>query len=124
VPIDIDTLTEAQLIDLNRRIVQRLRTIRDLRAHTTMLYFSIGDRVAFDADGRRVAGTLTRYNRKTVTIISDDGAGWNVSPTLLTRLDADDPDFTPQHDHHPGNPKITRPQIHPRPDSPEPRNHP
>jgi hypothetical protein len=30
---------------------------------------------------------LTRYNRKTVTVVTDDGQRWNVSPTLLRRSD-------------------------------------
>ena len=29
---------------------------------------------------------LTRYNRKTVTVISDTGQRWNVSPRLLRRV--------------------------------------
>jgi hypothetical protein len=28
---------------------------------------------------------LTRYNKKTVTVIADDGRQWNVSPGLLRR---------------------------------------
>ncbi len=31
--IDIDRLTEAELIDLNRRIVERLRLLQQMRAH-------------------------------------------------------------------------------------------
>ena len=38
-PIDIDRLTESELIDLNHRIVARLRFMRQLNAHTTMLEF-------------------------------------------------------------------------------------
>ena len=86
-PIDIDTLTENDLRDLHHRITQRLRMIHQLRAHSTMLEFSIGDRVAFNADGRRITGVLTRYNRKTVTIIADGGHNWNVSPGLLVRAE-------------------------------------
>jgi hypothetical protein len=29
---------------------------------------------------------LTRYNRKTVTVITDDGHHWNVSPQFLRRV--------------------------------------
>jgi len=84
--IDIDTLTEAELIDLNHRIVARLRVLRDMRAHTGMLEFRIGDRVTFQPPGRRpLEGVLTRYNRKTVTVITADGGQWNVSPDLLRR---------------------------------------
>ena len=31
-------------------------------------------------------GLLTRYNKKTVTVITDDGRQWNVSPNLLSRV--------------------------------------
>ena len=87
--IDIDRLTEAELIDLNRRIVERLRFLQHMRAHQRMLEFRIGDRVAFQADGRgTVEGMLTRYNRKSVTVITDDGQHWNVAPGLLTRAAA------------------------------------
>ena len=72
--IAIDGLTEAELIDLNRRIVERLRLLQQVRAHRQMLEFRIGDRVAFRADGPgTVEGMLTRYNRKSVTVITDDG---------------------------------------------------
>jgi len=50
--IDIDKLTEADLIDLNHRIVERLRFLRQMRAHADMLEFRIGDRVEFQPDGR------------------------------------------------------------------------
>ena len=86
-PIDIDKLTEAELIDLNRRIVERLRFLHQMKAHAKMLEFKIGDRVAFQADGGGVIeGMLTRYNRRTVTVITDDGRQWNVSPAFLSRV--------------------------------------
>ncbi len=86
--IDIDKLTETELIDLNHRIVARLRFFSQMRSHARMLEFKIGDRVSFQPEGRRdVVGMLTRYNRKTVTVLTDDGQRWNVSPTLLRRAD-------------------------------------
>jgi hypothetical protein len=89
VTIAIDGLTEAELIDLNRRIVERLRLLQQMRAHKQMLEFRIGDRVAFQADGRcTVEGMLTRYNRKSVTVITGDGHQWNVAPGLLSRAAA------------------------------------
>jgi hypothetical protein len=84
--IDIDSLTEAELIDLNNRIVARLRFFNQMRAHAQMLEFKIGDRVAFQpADCPLMAGMLTRYNKKTVTVITDSGEHWNVSPGLLRK---------------------------------------
>ena len=82
--IDIDRLTEDELVDLNHRIVARLRFLHQMRAHAEMLEFKIGDRVMFQPPGQGQAeGMLTRYNKKTVTVITDDGRQWNVSPELL-----------------------------------------
>ncbi|MBM4349230.1 MAG: hypothetical protein FJ106_05000 [Deltaproteobacteria bacterium] len=86
--IDIDELTEAELVDLNHRIVERLRFLNQMRAHGRMMEFKIGDRVTFEPAGRPpVSGMLTRYNRKTVTVITDDGQHWNVSPMLLRKVE-------------------------------------
>jgi hypothetical protein len=88
--IDIDNLTEAELVDLNNRIVERLRFLSQMHAHAEMLEFKIGDRVAFQPAGRgEVIGMLTRYNRKTVTVITDDGQRWNVSPTFIRKVTKD-----------------------------------
>jgi len=86
--IDIDQLTEAELIDLNHRIVERLRFLDQMRAHVEMLDFRIGDRVTFQPPGQGpLEGMLTRYNKKTVTVITDTGQRWNVSPALLGRIE-------------------------------------
>lgn len=85
--IDIDRLTEAELVDLNNRIVARLRFLTQMRAHAQMLEFRVGDRVSVQPDGRPVlVGMLTRYNKKTVTVITEDGEHWNVSPALLRKV--------------------------------------
>jgi len=35
-------------------------------------------------------GTLVKYNRKTVTVLTDEGQRWNISPHLLSLVeDAD-----------------------------------
>ena len=85
--IDIDQLTEPELIDLNNRIVERLRFLHQARAHTRMLDFKIGDRVSFQPEGRAmVVGMLTRYNKKSVTVITEAGERWNVAPHFLHRI--------------------------------------
>ena len=82
--IDIDRLTEAELIDLNHRIVERLRFLQQLRSHVEMLEFRIGERVEFQPDGQPLqAGVITRYNKKTVTVLTDAGQRWNVAPQFL-----------------------------------------
>jgi hypothetical protein len=74
--INIDELTEAELIDLNHRIVERLRFLNQMRAHGQMLEFKIGDRVTFQPGSRPpVVGMLTRYNKNTVTVPMMDNIG-------------------------------------------------
>jgi len=84
--INIDTLTEKELIDLNHRIVERLKFIASMRAHAEMMEFSIGEKVCFSPPGHGdLVGILVKYNKKTVTVLTEDGQKWNVSPYLLTR---------------------------------------
>jgi hypothetical protein len=50
--IEIDKLSEEELIDLNHKIVERLRFLNQMRTHSQMLDFKIGDRVTFQPQGR------------------------------------------------------------------------
>ena len=82
--IDIDKLTEKELIDLNNRIVERLKFLETMRAHAEMMEFSVGEKVCFHPLGRgMMVGVLVKYNKKTVTVLTEDGQKWNVSPHLL-----------------------------------------
>jgi hypothetical protein len=87
--INIDSLSEEELVDLNHRIVARLRFLGQMRSHSVMLDFRIGEKVKFRPTGRpELIGTLTRYNKKTVTVITESGEHWNVAPGLLSRLES------------------------------------
>jgi hypothetical protein len=62
-----------------------------MRAHSQMLDFRIGDRVTFQPEGRPpLFGIITRYNKKTVTVITDNGQHWNVTPGLLRTANSTD----------------------------------
>lgn len=99
--IDIDHLTEAELVDLNHRIVQRLRLLGQVRAHKAMLEFRIGDRVTFEPEGSDpMFGIVARHNKKSVTVITDDGHRWNVSPSFLRPAESSrEQDKTPEGGH-------------------------
>lgn len=85
--IDINQLDEAQLVELNRRIVARLRYLQEARTHHQMLSFNVGDRVSFQPPGHDPkTGVIVKYNRKTVTVLTDDQHQWNVAPVFLSRL--------------------------------------
>ena len=86
-PIDIDKLTEPELVDLNNRIVARLRFLHQMRAHASMLEFRLGEKVSFQPDGHPVLfGVITKYNRKSVTVITEGGQHWTVAPNFLRKL--------------------------------------
>ena len=85
--IDIDNLTEDELIELNHRIVERLKFLESYHTHKEMMEFSPGDQVSFETRGHgKKIGTLVKFNRKTVTVITDTGQKWNVSPHLLAKV--------------------------------------
>ncbi len=80
----LDQFTEEELVHLNRLVVERLRLMRQVRDHQAMIQFRVGQRVAFTTGGgQHVRGVLTRYNRKSVSVLSDVGQSWTVAPGLL-----------------------------------------
>ena len=86
--IDLTTLSEDELIALNRRIIERLELIRSARNLAQLSRFAVGMMVEFDAeDGRTVTGTVARLNQRTATVVSPSGR-WRVSPSLLRAADA------------------------------------
>ena len=94
--IDIDQLTEAELIDLNHRVAARLKMLRELRAHAAMLEFRIGERVSFQPEGHPILfGVITRYNRKSVSVVTEAGQQWTVAPVFLRKLKAVAPNPAP-----------------------------
>jgi len=85
----LTSITEAELIDLNNRIVARLKFLHQMRAHAHMLDFSIGERVSFQSDGHPVlTGIISKYNRKTVTVVTENGQQWNVAPGFLRKAES------------------------------------
>lgn len=80
----VNRLSEDDLRFLNRLIVERLKLISQARATTLLANFTKGDRVVFRThEGSRVEGTVLRLNKKTVSVVTDDGHQWNVFPGLL-----------------------------------------
>ncbi|WP_222105201.1 hypothetical protein [Denitromonas halophila] len=80
----IKRLNEDDLLFLNRLIVERLKLISQAKSTMLMGSFTVGDRVGFQAaDGQGLEGIVLRLNKKTVSIVTDDGHQWNVAPGLL-----------------------------------------
>ena len=92
---DIESLSYDELVALNRRIVDRLKHLHEIRDQYHMLALNIGNRVSFDAGlqhGGRLSATVIKFNRKTVGVVTDDGRRWNVSPELLSPVTGESPE--------------------------------
>ncbi len=87
----IRRLNEDDLRFLNRLIVERLKLIGQARSTAMLARFSVGDRVGFPCTtGERKVGVITRLNKKTAGIATDDGQHWNVHPSFLTPVGPSD----------------------------------
>ena len=85
--IDIDSMNYEELIELNHKIVERLKFLDLMHTHKEMMQFNPGDQVCFEPSGRgKQFGTLVKYNKKTVTVITESGQKWNISPHLLRKV--------------------------------------
>ena len=62
--IDIDNLSYDELIDLNHRVVERLKFLDQMQAHSQMLEFSIGEKVEFAPHGRAAVMLHTGFAEK------------------------------------------------------------
>ncbi|KMN18784.1 hypothetical protein TU85_24140 [Pseudomonas helleri] len=85
--MNIDHLSVDELVTLNHHIIERLKMLESLEAHKSMMQFHPGARVSFDSpSGERLSGTVMKFNRKTVTVVTDTSQRWNISPHLLSPI--------------------------------------
>jgi hypothetical protein len=85
--IDLETLSYEELLELNHIIVERLKFLDSMNTQKEMSKFNPGDEVFFSHPTQgTLAGTLLKYNKKTVTIVVASGQKWNVSPHLLRKV--------------------------------------
>lgn len=84
--IEIDDLSYDELLDLNDRIIARLKHLDAADALNAMMKFNVGAKVCFDSGKHGIqVGTLIKFNQKTVTVLTDDGRRrWKVSPQMLS----------------------------------------
>ncbi|MBI1813258.1 hypothetical protein HY285_03495 [Candidatus Peregrinibacteria bacterium] len=82
----LDSLSEDQMHLLHRKLAERLHKLRDDRDLERMAQLKVTDRVQFDHAGSSHTGMIIKLNRRTATIITDEGRHWNVSPCYLRRI--------------------------------------
>jgi hypothetical protein len=80
VSIDLARLSEDELLDLNRQIIERLRLMRSARQLINLTRFTVGTHVEFTTDdGRILQGEMIRVNRKTATVCSNPSGHWSAA---------------------------------------------
>jgi hypothetical protein len=85
--IDIDELSREELVALNDRIIERLKYLDGVHARQAMVRLQLGTQVSFDSPRQgRVFGTVIKFNRKTVVVLSEDRTQWRVPPDILTPI--------------------------------------
>lgn len=85
--IDIRKFDETEWVDLNRRIVARLKYLQEARTYHQMLSFDVGDCVRFQPPGHDPkTWVIIKHNHKTVTVVTDDHHQWNVALVFLSRV--------------------------------------
>lgn len=82
----INRLDYDDLHVLYHSIVERLALLGKRRDLDALRKFSVLDYVSFSVDGVRKRGTIIRLNRKSATVMLDDGVRWNVSPHALAKV--------------------------------------
>lgn len=83
----IAELGEDDLRFVNRLVVDRLKLLAQARSTVMLSRFHVGQRVRFDTpEGRPLHARIERLNKKTASLVTDDGDRWNVAPVFLTPL--------------------------------------
>lgn len=82
----LNRLSEEDLRLLNRMVVERIKLFHKARDLNNLAKFNLMDRVYFVHEGKQIVGIVTKLNRRSVTIKTDDRHQWNVHPSFLTRL--------------------------------------
>jgi len=67
-----------------RGFLSLVSMVQKTRNATKMNTFDYGDRVTFIGRGIRYSGVVQKFNRKSVTVRTDGGMIWRVSPALLS----------------------------------------
>ena len=83
--IDIDELSYDELLDLNDRIIARLKHLEAADTLNAMMKLNLGSKVCFDSGKHGIqVGTLIKFNQKTVSVLTEDGRRWKVSLQFLS----------------------------------------
>jgi len=79
-------LSMDELVDLNKRVISRMKELNSQTQAKAALKFRMGDIVSFvksDDDVKEV-GLILSIRKTKITILTENGKQWTVSPALLS----------------------------------------
>ena len=82
---DIDKLSKEELLELNQRIVERLKYLSEKEMLELSKKFRVGDVVEFRNEEAMNRGIVIRINRKTLSIQTKEGR-WKIPPQFLRKI--------------------------------------
>lgn len=80
--VDIDKLSKEELLELNKRIITRLKYLSERVTLEFSKKFRVGDVVEFRNEEAMTRGIVIRINRKTLSIKTKEGQ-WNIPPQFI-----------------------------------------
>lgn len=83
--MSIENLSFEELIELNSKIVKRLRELNKIEKHKELQRFEVGDSVYFINNGKTITGTVIRINQRTLSIKTAQGM-WYVAPRAVKKI--------------------------------------
>ncbi|MGV8948487.1 MAG: hypothetical protein ACOH2E_03865 [Candidatus Paracaedibacter sp.] len=82
---DIENLTVQELIDLNEKVIRRLKELKSQEERKAATQFRINDIVSFTTrDNKKIIGFVTSTRKSKISIFTEDNEKWNVPPTILS----------------------------------------
>lgn len=82
----LPSLTMEELHEVNRKLTARLKLLHRAENMVGTAHFEEKERVCFVRNGKRVFGTVIRVNPQSLTIRTDDGGSWRISPSFLMKV--------------------------------------
>ena len=84
--INIDSFSMDELVELNKRIISRIKELNSQKQAQAALKFRMGDIVSFvkTDDHVKVVGLILSIKKTKVCILTETGSQWTVSPVLLS----------------------------------------
>lgn len=89
--IDLDGLNIDELVELNNMVVRRIEDLEQFETQKIMMQFLRGERILVPKkNGGTFSAVVQKHNRKTITVVADNGRKYNIPPQILLKESSSD----------------------------------